>query len=158
MTARPPFVDEWPALARVAQLLLDQRIAGYPAQIARARMTQALADDGLRTMRAVAAIWRAVVDRQDIDERDPIAALGASWAEMRADLSTTATRAAGRAAAAMREGVADPDDFAACVAALAWQAQGWKPGADIPHIVFIHNTNQRLRRQRDVADPARQAA
>ena len=116
----PRYADDAVILCDLAQHLLAERIAKYPAVVARGGMTQAQADDGIRTMRAVATRW-TMIPLRDLANPRPAATDIASEHEMRATLAAASARTAQIAAA-------DPDnrdkaDYAQAVAALLWHAE-----------------------------------
>ncbi|WP_010184742.1 hypothetical protein [Sphingomonas sp. PAMC 26605] len=117
---RPRLADELQLLADAAAHLLGEREAKYPAMVAAGKMSQADADTGTRTMRAVAEQWRAMVDGTPAPDRCACCG-GASYREQRDTLIAASSRTAQIAANA-------PDDTrkadrAAAVAALLWHAE-----------------------------------
>jgi len=145
MTLR--FLHQWEDLLATAIELQALRASGDPKAVAGGRLTVAEATDRTRRAAALVAQWRHVVDRTPFDIDDPLASLGASWAELRTDLAAALTRAEARAAAS-------PDsrplrDFADAVAALHWHQQPQGHPGQLPHIVRVHDFNQALRRQRE---------
>jgi|GEM_PF-4798538 hypothetical protein len=117
---RPRYAEESGTLADLAAHLLAERIAKYPAIVARAKMTQAEADTAIRAMRGVADLWRAIVDHAPAPTGCPCCG-GASPREQRDTIATAAARTAQIAAAA--PGDKDKADYAAATAALLWHAE-----------------------------------
>lgn len=143
----PRYFNDWDILRDVARAMLALRAKGFPAQIAKAAMTQAQADDRLRLADAQVRLWTHVVDRTPFDTADPIASLGASWLEMRADIAAAVERA--DAQAARRPADQSLRDYADGLRAIAAQlAPVDRPRLDQPHIVFCHDFNLRLRESR----------
>lgn len=136
---------DWPTLRAVARHLLEQRERGLPVKVAKGQLAQADADMRLASARALVALWDAVADRRDIPAEDT---LGTTWRAVAADLEHAAREAERRGLTQWGE------DYPAAIAALAAQMRPIRPGGD-PHIVFIHDINQRLRAQRR---PDRRAA
>ena len=145
MSPKPKFADEWPALAQVANHILAARVAGFPAAVEAGKMTPEAAARGIRISTALATLWQAVTRRTDIPPLD------AKWSEMADDLATAAARAAGKQMPA-------GEDYPACVAALAWHAQPWMPGAPTARIAAIHLINQSARAMQAVAQKMKEAA
>ncbi|WP_332793190.1 hypothetical protein [Sphingomonas sp. RB3P16] len=104
----------------MAERLLAERVAKYPAMVAAGRMSQANADTGIRTMRGVADHWRAMVDGTPAPERCACCG-GASYREQRDTLIAASARTAQIAANAPDD--ARKADRAAAVAALLWHAE-----------------------------------
>lgn len=117
---RPRLADDHRLLAGAAAHLLAERVAKYPAMIAAGKMTQADADTGIRTMRAVAELWRARVDRTPEPDRCACCG-GASYREQRDTLIAAGARTAQIAENAPND--AQKADRAAAVAALLWHAE-----------------------------------
>lgn len=88
--AAPPFAYDWEVLHASASALLAGRIQGYPQIVAAGKMTPADADTGIRVMAAVAARFKAALDKRPLAADAP----QASPAEMVAalDHAVEATR------------------------------------------------------------------
>jgi hypothetical protein len=130
----PPFYNDWPGLAQLAERLLAARVAGDPEQVQGGRFTQAEADDRARIMGATIAIWRAVV------RREPVPELAAFHAEIRLDLDAVRKSAAARLTAASGN-----TSFArqlTGIEALVWNHRPCMPGHDLPWILHVHAANQ----------------
>ena len=141
LVGNPPYParrNDWPRLAAMAAQLLAQREERYPALVDAGRLDPHVADRGRRVMRAIAEQWRRVTTREPLSAPlDYGADLGASWAEMLADLASAATRAAQIAAKA-------PDDRqlreqADLTRALHWHQQPAVDGCEFPHIWQAHD-------------------
>ncbi|WP_052507870.1 hypothetical protein [Sphingomonas hengshuiensis] len=135
--ARPTYATDWPGIAATAEQLLADRLARDPDLVAAGKLPPAAADDRARIMAAIVALWRAVV------RREPVPALSATHAEMRADLAKArevlSTLAASR-----------PDNTAlairlAAVVALEWNHRPCMPGHDLPWILHVHAANLQAR-------------
>lgn len=123
----PRLADATTVLCTTAQHLLADRVAKYPALIADGRMTQAAADHGIRTMRAVAMRW-TMIPLRDLAAPRQRATWIATEQEMRDTLAAASAHTARRAHA-------DPEDrakaeYAAAVAALLWHAETALSGQD----------------------------
>ena len=117
---RPRLTDEFTLLADTAAHLLAERVAKYPALIAAEKMTQTDADTGIRTMRAVAEQWRAMIDGAPGPDRCACCG-GASYREQRDTLIAANARTTKIAAGAPSD--ARKVERAAAVAALLWHAE-----------------------------------
>lgn len=133
---------DYPALAEEAARIYAVR-AQHAQDLAKVGDPEAeAAADKARIMRALAAIWRAVELRRDAPE------LRTSHDEIRAELADILAKLA-----------ADPGPDAERlerVKALAWHHRPWSAAIGTPHILFLHETNQELRRR--LRPPERQAA
>lgn len=138
-TAHPPFHD-WPDLAEAAARLHADRRAGDPQAVEAARITPAQADNRDRVARALVAILRFIIAREDVPHELP-----ATIAEIRADLALAPVSAARLAAAR-------PSDRALAqhAARLATLARHFAPIpiGDTPSILFCHAVNQQARAER----------
>lgn len=128
--------SDWADIGRTAAQLLAEREKAYPAMVKDGRLEQALADQRIRTMCAIVALWRVVLEGGDLPEPPAFSdRFGASWQEMLED----ADRAAGRARdlADRKRGDRDAAVQAELVTALAWQH---RPvcGSAGPHIWLSH--------------------
>lgn len=131
---------DWADLGRTANQLLSEREKGYPAMVAAQKLDQALANARIRVMRAVVAIWRAVLNDEALPEPiDFQARFGATWEEMRDDLGRAAVRA--RDLARKQRDNRDAAVQAELVEALAWQHQPVCAGSG-PHIWLSHDYHQ----------------
>lgn len=136
---------DWAGIGRMAVQLLDQREKGYPGAVEAKKLTPDDAERGLRTMRAIVALWRMALEPRDLPQpADYRAAFGATWEEMRDD----AMRVAGGAWQRARR---DPEnaDLAAqaeLAEALAWQHRE-VCGSAGPHVWLAHEYEQWERRR-----------
>lgn len=137
-TRYPRLAPNWPACARAARQLLEQRQERYPALIEAGRLDPAEAARGLAVMGAVAALWNLIDAQEPLPAPlDFAAELGASWPAMLAELARAAARTAEIAAAA-------PDDQTKreqteLAIALHWHMQPVADGAALPHIWVAHD-------------------
>ncbi|WP_342248642.1 hypothetical protein [Sphingomonas sp. OTU376] len=127
---------DWPGLAAAAEHLLAVRLKGDPAAVQAKRLTQLEAQNREATMRDLAAIWQAVVDKQDFPELS--VGHAAIWADLKGAAASWAKIAAGR------PGDQATADLVTRVEALAWYHQ---PVTDLgtPMIVLCHRVNQHWR-------------
>ena len=144
------------ALAETAAQLLAEREAKLPSLVASARLDAASAKRKLRTARAIARFWQAVIAVEDVLTDDPAGTFGATWTEMRDDLADAAARTAKRAQA-------DPSDarladLADALAALHAQFQPWSDQTPRPYIVMLFETDREARFRPRRREPARRAA
>jgi hypothetical protein len=143
VTPWPKRRDDWEECARFAGDLLDQRRQLYPAVIERGKMTADQAERGLRVMGAIADLWQRIAAGDDIPAPiDCAADLGASLAEMQAEIAGSRDRLRQLAARPGADGGARRD--AELGEALWWHFQPVAPGA-LPHIWMAHCHAQWLR-------------
>lgn len=144
----PPFHGNWEALARFTRKLLADRRNSYHED-----------DDRIRVMAAIAEAWRRVEAQEDLPDWDEVQALGAFWAEMRADLEELVPRARLRAERAAARSDVDADHKQATdrIAALAECLLFYHRPPDgsasaTPLIVHCHAINQATRARRTAAE------
>jgi hypothetical protein len=144
-SAWPAQRGDWTGLAAAAERLLADRAQADPASVAAGRLTAIEAENRLRTMGDLAAIWRAVASKEAIPE------LQVEHAATRADVMAAAKAWAKIAAAQPSQCL-----MAERVAALAWYHQ---PATTLgtPMIVLVHEFNQHHRALR-ASRPAKPAA
>lgn len=136
---------DWAGIGRMAVQLLDQREKGYPGAVEAKKLTPDDAERGLRTMRAIVALWRMALEPRDLPQpADYRAAFGATWEEMRDD----AMRVAGGAWQRARR---DPDDAGLTAQAELAEAMAWQHrevcGSAGPHVWLAHEYEQWERRR-----------
>lgn len=135
MTADTPrWAYRYEELEKIAQDLLAQRERGYPAQVAKGKMTQADADAGIATMAAIAADWHAVVTGK------PLPAQTISQAVKRKTLEHASRRCAMIASAKPHD--RDAAEYAELVETLLWQQQDY---FSTSHIRWCHDLTLDLR-------------
>jgi hypothetical protein len=135
---------DYPALAAEAARIYTVR-AQHAKDLAAVGDAEApAAADGARVMRALAAIWKAVV------ERKPTPELRTSHAEIRAELAQILAKLVAT------PGTGEELERFERIKALAWHHRPWSAAIDQPHILMLHETNQELRRR--LRPPERQAA
>ncbi|NLS25739.1 hypothetical protein S2M10_07090 [Sphingomonas sp. S2M10] len=130
---------DWRGLAQEAARLraARERHADQLAKAGKAEQAAAAADRA-RVIGALAAMWHAIVSHQPEPE------LQASHAEIRQDLAGIRETLAQRIARAPDEANAEQ---LARIDALICHHQPWWPGAERPHILFLHSVNQQARRR-----------
>lgn len=129
---------DWSSLAAETASLHAAR-QRHAEQLAKAGDDRAAgAADRARVSGALAAIWAAIANRQ------PEPDLQASHREIREDLAGMREKLAQHAARSPSEANAAQ---LARIEALIDHHAPWAPGADLPHILFLHHCNLEARRR-----------
>ncbi len=150
----PALASDWPALARAAHRILDQRRTLDPQQVEKGRLTAAEAAARLRVATALSALWDSIATGQPPYDAETawIASKGTEGTyphELRTDLNAAANRA--RALADRHGEDAEAAHFADAVAALAWHA---RPPDHISSIIDVAHANATHR----LSQPSERAA
>lgn len=145
MTPMPALASDWPALARAARRILEQRRTLDPQQVEKGRLTQVEAAARLRVATALVAQWDSIAAGLiPYDAETAWITSGGTEGtyphELREDLNAAAARA--RALADRHAEDADAAHFAEAVAALAWHA---RPRDHISHILNVAHANAAFR-------------
>lgn len=138
--------NDWEGIADAAAAISSDRAARLPDQVAAGAMAKVDADKSIRVMRAMAALWRRVVDREDLPDVEAWEdALGASWRELWDDAVTLAARTGD----ALR---ADPENLNRILRfemadAMRWHLEPTSATGHYPHIWLAHEYAQWERRR-----------
>jgi len=109
----PPLWDDLAALATAARTIHADRASGYPAQVARGRLSREDAEAGIRIMAAIAADWGELRTGAEPESDAP----QATEHEKRTCLAVIADRLKN-----------DRSRLADCARALLWWQQPWRDG------------------------------